>query len=101
MFFFGLDWLLWAIIINGLMAGWVYSDSKDRGDRDPGGWVAVILVFGIFGLIYYLFKRPSRPLATAAIQAQGPAQNFCNQCRIWSPGNYCTRCGQDLRVVKG
>jgi len=60
MFFFVWSWLLWAIIINGLMAGWVYSDSRDRGDKDPGGWVAAILILGVFGLIIYLFKRRPR-----------------------------------------
>jgi len=55
-----LTWWLWPIIINILMAGWAYSDAKDRRDPDPKDWVAIILVFGIFGLIYYLFKRPTK-----------------------------------------
>jgi len=92
MFFFDLSWLLWAIIINGLMAGWAYSDSKDRGDKDPGGWVAVIIVFGVFGLIYYLFKRPPRTQVTQTLES------LCVSCgsRLSNEAEFCPKCGKKI-----
>jgi len=88
--FFLLGWpgLLWAIIINLLMAGWAYSDAKDRRDQYPKNWIAIVLIFGVFGLIYYLFRRPTKPQTFFR-------GLFCSSCGLDLSGTdkFCPRCG--------
>lgn len=73
------------VVINIAILVWVYKDSKARCMDGGVIWMIVVMVFGIIGLIVYLFARPKGDLVIC---------NNCNNKRI-SYSKRCPHCGSE------
>ena len=50
--------IMWGIL-NVVLLFWVASDFKKRTGSTSVGWILLILIFGVIGLIIYLIARPA------------------------------------------
>lgn len=81
--------ILAALIFMLLIAGWVYLDAKEHGERG-WMWVCIILLSSpiLGGLIYLIARREERL----------PCR-FCGWM-VNKNANYCEHCGQKAPVCK-
>ena len=79
--------ILAALIFTLLIAGWVYLDAKEHGERG-WMWVCIILLSSpiLGGLIYLIARREERL----------PCR-FCGWM-VNKNANYCEHCGQKAPV---
>jgi uncharacterized membrane protein YhaH (DUF805 family) len=47
------------VVINVALLVWVARDAKARGMDGAAVWMLLVLVTGIFGLLIYVFSRPT------------------------------------------
>ena len=45
-------------VLNIVLMVWVVKDAKARGAGSPIGWLILVLITGVLGLIIYFFSRP-------------------------------------------
>ncbi|HSW61998.1 MAG TPA: hypothetical protein VLH56_01560 [Dissulfurispiraceae bacterium] len=46
------------LVINAVFGAWVYKDAKQRGMKNPTGWMVAVVITGVPGLIGYMIARP-------------------------------------------
>lgn len=50
--------VLLIFVINAIFGAWVYKDAKQRGMKNPTGWMVAVVITGVPGLIGYMIARP-------------------------------------------
>lgn len=82
-----------AYVLLALLAIWVYSDAKARGDAQPVLWALGTLLLALIVLPIWLIKRPPKG---------GPTRP-CPHCAepIQRAASVCRYCGRDVPVVTG
>ncbi len=85
-----MEWLGIGIVL--IIAGWVYSDAKDRGSSSPILWAIGVFALLIVFLPLYFFMRPSKKLM---------AVNLCPYCGKYYNGipSFCPNCGKSLSEI--
>lgn len=53
--------VLLILVINAVFGAWVYKDAKQRGMKNPVGWIAAVVITGVPALIGYMIARPKEP----------------------------------------
>jgi uncharacterized membrane protein YhaH (DUF805 family) len=71
-----------VVVINVAMLVWVARDAKARGMDGAAIWMLLVFFTGIFGLLIYLFSRPSGQLVQC---------NRCGNQRL-AAARVCTHC---------
>jgi len=56
-----------TLLICGLVAAWIYSNSKDRGDSKAGTWAMISLAAGFWGYIAVGFLAGNLPVLTSLL----------------------------------
>jgi hypothetical protein len=82
------SWMLLIIIwfvVNIAILVWVAKDAKSRGMGSAVGWVFLVIILGIIGLIIYLCSRPSGDL----VQCE-----HCNNRKLRA-ARLCPHCGHE------
>lgn len=72
-----------VIALNIYLLYWVYKDAEKRG-ASAGGWLIVVFLFGLLGLLIYLIARPKGKLVS------------CPECGKQKPitDAICPHCGK-------
>lgn len=96
-------------VLNIALLVWVARDAKNRGMGSSVGWIFLILLTSIIGLIIYLFSRPSGELIYCEVckNKRLKVANVCPHCGnasisietkpvSVSKKKYCTNCGSEL-----
>lgn len=86
-----MEWLGFGIAL--IVAGWVYSDAKDRGSSSPGLWAIGVFALLIVFLPLYFFMRPSK--------RQSLSVRLCPFCGKYYDGEpaFCPNCGANLKEI--
>jgi len=71
------------VVINVAMLVWVARDAKSRGMDGAAIWMLLVFFTGIFGLMIYLFSRPTGYLVRC---------NSCGNQRL-AAARTCPHCG--------
>jgi drug/metabolite transporter (DMT)-like permease len=50
--------ILLILVINAVFGAWVYKDAKQRGMKNPVGWIVAVVITGVPALIGYMMVRP-------------------------------------------
>lgn len=75
------------LALNIAILIWVAKDAKSRGMGSAVGWVFLMLVTGILGLVIYLFSRPSGDLVRC---------EHCNNSKL-VVARLCPHCGNESK----
>ncbi len=94
-----------ALIIAGLVAGWVRLDARRRGFSAGAaiGWSVGVFLMMILFLPPYLWVRRKYPLLSGAADLPRNAPPIaappCPYCGYPNAGNsdYCAKCGRQLK----
>ena len=72
-----------VLALNIALLYWVYKDAEKRG-ASAGGWLIVVFLFGLLGLLVYLIARPKGKLVP------------CPECGKQKPitDAICPHCGK-------
>lgn len=86
-----MEWF--GIGIALIIAGWVYSDAKERGSSSPTLWAVGVFALLIVFLPLYFFMRPSKKQLSKV--------NLCPFCGKYydNQPSFCPNCGADLKDV--
>jgi len=78
-----------VFVLHIALLVWVAKDAKNRGMGSSVGWIFLILLTGVIGLIIYLFSRPQGELV------------ICEVCKNkrFKVARVCPHCGNSSQSV--
>ena len=83
------------------MAGWVYSDAKDRGHKDPGSWVRARKIYINLTTYYVAWSRMHKSILSDLERRRIKVFNKTNGEKESFMTVLATRCRQNLPRIKG